>query len=810
MLYNHLKLAFRNLTKNSVFSVINILGLALGITTCLLIVQYVTFEKSYDGFHEHADRLFRVAMFKYEKGEPEQTFAFTYPAVAPHLKEEMPEIEEAVRVRRTGFMVSYENVKHSEVVYFVDKPFLEMFSFPMIQGNRETALDGKYAVVISEEMAQKYFGTKDPMGKQLKLDAGGQLLSFEVTGVLENVPENSHIDFDFLLPYATYSSYVAQFGADAENNWGWSDFYTYVQLRPGAQADAVQAKLPAFIHKYKGDEFEEYGYEIALRLQPLTSIHLHSDLAYELRVNGSSKYILALGLIALFILIIAWINYINLSTANAIDRSKEVGVRKVVGATRPQLMRQFLMETFLVNLVALMLAVLLFKISFPSFEQLVGKSLGSNILGNSQWFLLLTGLLLAGTLLAGLYPAFIMSGFTPLAALRQLLKIGNISAEKGGLRRSLVFVQFVASVALIAGSLTFYQQMQFMRNTDLGVNIDQMLVLQENMPRDSTHHDKLAAFESELLANPQILNFTASGDVPGKEVGGSWNLRRVKDENRSLKRCRVFEIDPEFVPNYELELLAGRNFSEAFGTDSESVLLNATAVRVLGFESPEAAVGEEIANPSGDNTFRVIGVLDDYHQESLKFPFKPIVYFSLEDEWEYYSMRINTTDVAQTIAFVEQKWQSHFPDAPLTHFFLDDFFARQYQSDVRFGQIVALFTLLGIFIACLGLFGLSSFSVTRRTKEIGIRKVLGANTSQILILLSQDYFRLIILASVIALPLAYWQVGRWLDNYAYAVKLGWWFFLLPVLLVMLIAALTVAYQSVKAAVSNPIKSLRYE
>lgn len=810
MFKNYFKVAVRHLLKNKIYAVINIAGLALGIAACLLLVQYVSFESSYDRFHQNKDRIYRASMFKYEKGEPEQTFAFTYPAVAPNLKKDFPEVEEAVRMRRTRFVVNYEDKVHSELVYFVDEPFLDMFSFSFLKGDPATALEGAYSIVISEDMAQKYFGADDPMGKTLQFDAGQTQIPFTVSGLMKNVPENSHMDFDFLLPYQTYSDYVGQFGADAENSWRWSDFYTYIMLKPGTDVADLQAKLPAFASNYMQETFDRFGYEIAFKLQPLNDIHLYSDLSYELRVNGNIKYVYALGFIALFILLIAWINYINLSTARSMDRAREVGVRKVSGATRRQLISQFLIETVLINALALGGGILLFNLSLPYFQDILGKEITPSILHLPAFWLAALLVFGLGTLLSGLYPSFILSAFRPVFALKNTWQIGRLSTGSAGLRRGLVVFQFVASVGLIAGTLALYRQIQFMQKQDLGINIDQTLVVRDNQRHDSTFVERVKTFRQTLLSHPDIVNFTASGDIPGKEVGNSWNLRRVKDENESLKRCRTFAIDADFIPNYELEIIAGRNFSEDYGMDENLAILNETAVKVLGFTNPEAALNEEITSTDGEVRMRVIGVIKDYHQESLKYNFKPIVYRYAQVGWNYYSLQVQTNNPQEVLYHVEKSWKTHFADAPIQHFFLDDFFNRQYQADMRFGWIVGLFSVLAIIVACLGLFGLASFSISRRTKEIGVRKILGAQVGQILLLLFREFFRLILIASLVALPIAFWLISRWLGNYAYAISLSWWFFVLPVLAVVLIAALTVGFHSVRAATANPVNSLRYE
>lgn len=805
MLRNYLKIALRNLLKSKVFSAINIFGLAISMTVCLVIFQYVDYEKSYDNIHVNADRVFRVPMVKHEPNEAPQTFAFTYPAVGPHLKRDFPEVEDMIRIRRSGGIMSYEDVQHVErQLFFVDSSFFKLFSFPVIKGDPHEALSKPYKGMISESTAKKYFGEEEPIGKMLEIRNS----SLEVAGVFADVPANSHMQFDILVSYITYRQLVESSGGDAENNWGWSDFYTYVLLGPNANVAAFQAKLPAFVERYKGEDMAENNYELELLLQPLRDIHLHSDLAYELEANGNARYVSILILIGIFILLIAWVNYINLSTARSIDRAREVGVRKVVGAQKGQLIRQFLLESALVNLVAMGFALFLTEMLMPSFSQLTGKTITFSLIHQPSFWLAMLALFVFGTLMAGLYPAFVLSSHKPISVLKS--GMASSSASGGWLRKGLVVLQFTASVALIAGTFAVYRQLQYMRHQDLGVNIDQTLVLNDFGFTDTTMIERIQSFKTELERYPDIVSVSSSGDVPGKEVGNSWNLRWKNSPSKALKRSRTFAVDEKFFDQYGMELITGRQFSGDFGTDNNNLILNETALKVFGFESPEAALNEEITNSSESFTGRVVGVVKDYHQESLKFNFKPIIFYFSRTNWNYYSLKLNTDDLQGTIAKTEKEWKSRFPDVPFSYFFLDEFFNNQYQADLRFGYIFGFFTLLAIIVACLGLFGLSSFSVVRRTKEIGIRKVLGANIGQILQLLSKDYLIMVLVSSAIALPIAYYAMQKWLVNYAYSVDLGWWFFLVPLVLIVVITAITVSFQSIKVALANPVKALRYE
>ncbi|MCB9264173.1 MAG: ABC transporter permease [Lewinellaceae bacterium] len=807
MLRNYFKIALRNLLKNRLFSSVNIFGLAIGMTACLLILQYVSWERSYDQFHENKERIFRIAMEKYEPGEAKQDFAFTFPAVAPHLLREFPEVEKATRIRRTGGVVAHEDQRYGEQgIIYADSSLFDIFSFGVSRGDIKAALSEPYKGAVSEAMARKYFGAENPIGQTLEI--GTAATPFEVAAVFEDIPENSHLAFDFAFSYVTYIDLAAARGGDAENSWGWSDFYTYVMLRPGTEITSLEEQLPAFAERHMGESMEEGNYKIRFFTQPLEDIYLNSHLGYEYKPAGNARYVYAMMAIALFIILIAWFNYINLSTARSLDRAREVGVRKVVGARRGQLLRQFLLESALVNFVALGLALLAANSLMPAFGRLVGKAISFSLL-QVPWFwgfvaLLFTG----GALLAGLYPAFILSAHRPVLVLKSHKSAAT--GAGGGLRKGLVALQFIATIALIAGSLAIYRQINFMRQEDLGVDIDQTLVLRDVTYKDSTFTDRIRTFKEELLRWPGVKSVAASGDIPGKEVGNSWGLRWANSPSSGYKRFRTFLVDRRFFRQYGAELIAGREFDVPFEAGRQATVLNETAVRVFGFDSPEAALGEEILASNGQSLGRVVGVIKDYHQESLQFDFKPICYYYQPYGYTYYSIKAEVSDPRELVRFAEGQWKGHFPESPVSAFFLDEFYEAQYQADLRFGFAFGLFTLLAIIVACLGLFGLSSFSVARRTKEIGVRKVLGASVSQILVLLSEEYVRLVLAASVLALPVAYYFLKKWLDNFAFGISLSWWFFLLPVFLALAIAAVTVSYQAIRAAVRNPVEALRYE
>jgi putative ABC transport system permease protein len=806
MIKNYFKTAWRNLWKNKTFSAINIFGLSVGVAAFLLIINYLRFEYSYDDAHEKKDRIFRVPMMTKEKGGKEQTFAFTYPAVAPALKKDFPEVEEAARFRRQGGIVTYGEQKIIEpgTLYYADASLFKIFSFRFVKGNAATAFKELNDAVITEETAKKYFSNEDPIGKSLHY----RNEDYAVTGVLEDLPANSHIRFNIII---NYEKYIQLTNGNANTSWGWSDFYTYVLVKPGTDVKALEAKLPAFAERYMGTDMKQRDYENTFYLQPLKDIHLHSKYDYEMAGNGNLTYLKYLGIAALFILFIAWINYVNLSTAHSFDRSREVGIRKVVGAGKFQLIRQFLTESLFLNTIAILIGILIFRLTLPAFSRLVEKNISSLYVSDWRFWVFVIIVFLLGTLLAAFYPAFVLSSFQPIYSIKSSQGATGLKGGKSFLRKSSVVLQFIAAIVLITGAIGFYRQLHYMQSRDLGVNIRQTLVVQQSANQDSSGIPAFASFINDMEANPSIQSVTASTSVPGAEVGGSsdYNLKN----SQSGKRCRNLGVDNKFIPAYGLKLIAGRNFTnDKPAADTNvmvNILLNETAAKVFGFNNPADVVGQYI-DGSGFHC-KVIGVVKDYHQESLQNSFDPIVFYPEEERnFGLFSLKFSTNNLPALMGFVKQEWNAHFPESPFRFFFLDDQFNAQYKNDRLFATVLWLFTAIAIVIACLGLFGLSLFTIAKRNKEISIRKVLGATLFQITSLITKDYLKLVLLANVVALPVAYILVNNWMKDYAFHIGIGWWFFFLPVLLIITIAVLTVLYQSVKAGIANPVKNLRSE
>ncbi len=799
MLYNYLVVSFRNLLRNKLFSFINILGLSIGIGAALLIVNYHRYENSYDVFHARYNRIYRVPMQVQEKGGPVQTFAFTYPAVAGAMKHDFPEVEEAIRFRRLGGLVGVEDKLFADVrMFFADEKVFDVFTFPFLYGDTN-ALNELNNAVVTEALALKLFGVADARGKTFQFFEGQ---TFSVSAVIKDVPENSHIQFDFLLPFKRYSETLKAFGADAENSWTWSDYYTYVLLKPGHNPDEVQRKLAAFAERYKGEDMKAKGYHTLFQLQPLADIHARSAYDYELRGNGNFVYLNYLLYAALFILLMAWFNYINLSTSKSLQRAKEIGIRKAAGAYRLELMIQFLVDAWLVNSLAVVAGLFIFIFSNPFLASLTGKSLVIPSPWDYEfWGFILTALLM-GSLLSGCYPAFVLSGFKPVAALKG--KLTSDQASTVYLRKAFVVVQVSLAVILLSGTWALVTQMRFMQNQNLGVNISQTLVLRDRAGRDSTFAVTDESFIQELKKLRFVKSVTASTDVPGKEVGGSENYQQIGAANP--KRCRNYEVDMHFFNDYELKLLAGRTFEEH--DMGKRVVINYTAAQVLGYPSAESAINTKITD--GRDTLTVIGVLKDFHQKSLQHEFNPIVFFLNDYDWGYYSIKLSNADITSGFPEIEKQWKHFYPDTPFDYFFLDEFYNAQYKSEQMFNILLNVCSVIGIVIAALGLVGLSLFTIARRTKEMGIRKVLGATLAQVTGMFVKEYVVLTVMAFVVALPVSYFLVTTWLESYAYKATMGLSFVVVPLAGILLVTFVSVGVQSFLAAVANPAKSLRSE
>lgn len=807
MLNTYLILALRNMRKRPGLAALHLLGLTTGMACSLMILQYVFYERSYDRFHPKADQICRLELDCYQKNVLSWKSATVYPAFGPTIKKDFPEVEDFCRLHDAEYVMSNpaSGTKFAEKKgYYADPATLRMFNINMRSGNPESALDGPDKLVLSEKMARKYFGNTDVLGKSLVLNDHGQAENFEISGVFENYPENAHLDIEYLISYKTLAKIEAAQGDttnSTETSFGWYDFYTYFQLQQGTDLKKIESKFPAYLDRYvnknPGTVKAEVHYQ--LFVQPLTDIHLYSNLNQEAEVNGDGKSVLVLFLAALFILGIAWVNYINLATARAAERAREVGVRKAAGARRGQLIGQFLIESLLLNSTALTLAVATVALATPAFSHFVDKNIPFSLFAGSQ-FIWLIGVFALGTLLSGLYPAFVLSGFRPAHILKGSFKNSNSGIA---LRRSLIVGQFTASIALIIGTIVVYRQVNFMQHQQLGFDRTQTLVLEgPHTLSDSLYPGVFGGFKQQVLQVPGIQSITGSSSVPGDEIYWTNSFRRKADDTRFT--MYLLGVDEAFIPAYDMHVLAGRNFEI---TDKQSAILNESAAKLLGFESPEKAVGEIIQRGRRDS-FTVRGVLRDFHHQGLQKAVDPMVLVQQPDQRNYYSLKVNTKDLSRTIASVEKAWAGTFPNDPYRYFFLDEFFDRQYKSDLLFGKVFGFFALMAILVACLGLLGLTSYNILQRAKEIGIRKVLGASSVQVVGLLSKDLLKLVVVAIVVATPLAWYVMNHWLQDFAYHIDVEWWMFLAAGALAVLVALLTVSFQSFKAAMNNPVKSLR--
>lgn len=822
MLKNYFKIAWRNLVKNKIYSLINISGLALGMAACFFVFQYVHFESGYDQFNKHAKQIYRVPISYSGSFANVPMTAANHPATGPAMKKEFPEVLDFTRLVSISLFMNASTITYKDgnaapvtfnegKIYVADSSFFNIFSYPLVTGNNNNCLVEPRTVVISESTAKKYFGQKNPLGQTLVLNGDFPL---KVSGVMHDVPENSHLKFDMLISFTTVGP---NWGID---NWAWPEFYNYVLLAPGTDVKKLEAKFPAFINQHLGEIQKTLNFQSYFHLQPVTDIHLKSNYLKEAETNGSEREVYFLSVIGIFIVLIAWINYINLSTAKSMERAKEVGMRKVSGAVKAQLILQFLLESLLINILALLLAVLIMVAFMPLFNHFIGKNISAGFfssgLGSQPVFWLGTfGLFAAGALLVGAYPAFILSAFKPVKVLKGVVVKSNAGIS---LRKVLVSFQFILSIALIAATIIVFAQLNYMRNGDLGYKKDQVLVIKSPAIVDSTVVHKYAYFKSQLLQMPFVSNATATSDIPGDMIRYRNSVRRSDQDQQSNFTTYLLEVDPQFVATYNVGLLAGENFrptdSSRIGPeDHVKVLINEEVVKALNYRSAKEAVNQEVVFKLGPNEVkaRVLGVIKNYHQRSLKEQYDPILYYYPSYAgWKYVSVNVSVADLNKNLSQIESVYKQAFPGNPFEHFFQDDFFNRQYLSDQRLGNVFGLFAVLAIIVACMGLLGLSSFVIKLRTKEIGIRKVLGASVSGILVLISKDFVRLVCIAAVIAIPLVYWGAREWLNNYAFHIRLNWLIFIVPPLTLLLIALLTICLQSLRTALSSPVKSLRSE
>jgi putative ABC transport system permease protein len=804
MLLNFFKILLRSFIKRRVYYIINITGLAIGITSFILIMLYVFDELSYDRFYSKSDRIVRVCMIYDFGGVGENSASMPFP-VAYTLKSEYPDmVEEVVRLfnfQSDRSLVEYEGKKFNESrFFFADSTFFEIFDQKFVSGDPATALKEPNSVVITESIARKYFGEEDPMGKVLKLEVRVPL---KVTGVIRDVPRQTHLRFDFI---ASISSVKAMFGGQLPETWVWNPCWTYVLLANGVKPEQLQSNFPSFIKNFYYDAQRE---SIVMYLQKLTKIHLHSRIDYEIKPNSNYAYIVVLSVIAVFLLIIAAINFMNLSTATAGARAKEIGIRKVTGADRLKLIVQFISESLVISLVALLLALLIIEIILPAFNDLTDKQISLDYLLNPLNLLYLAGLWLALALMAGSYPSLYLSSFKPIT----ILKGSNVSFSRTGLaRKILVVFQFTISVGLIIGTIMIFRQVNYLSKADLGFNPENIIMLRINQTKVSRDFE---TFRNEIIKNPGIVSATALDDI----IGESHNTHEFWFDGMKEGEWRFFPalvVRYDFLETFGIKLVAGRDYNRENKTDPEkAILVNEALVRHMGWSSNEEALGKKFRSLSGDEN--IIGVFKDFQPTSFHEPSGPFVLNMKERPGEinfftkYAAIRTNGYNNRDVISYLETKWGEFEKDKPFDYFMLKDELARLYNDEKNLGNLALSFTLLIMFVAAMGLFGLASFMAEKRTREIGIRKVMGASVVDILVLLQREFTWLILIAMVIAWPLSYYLVDSlFLRQFAIRVPFSLWVFILSGLFALVISLLIISYRALKASMLDPVKTLKYE
>jgi len=803
MINNYFKIAWRTIRKNKLFSSINILGLSLGIALCFLIMLFVQDELSYDRFNEKADRIARIAFNANINGGKINEAGVMAP-VAATMKKDFPEVEDATRILRMGTpKVKYQqSIFKTDEMAFVDPNFFSIFTMPLIKGDAANVLAEPNSIVLSETIAQKYFGNQEAIGKILSINSDTDY--YKVTGVMKDMPSNSHFHFGLLASMKGWK--------DATNtSWLYGGYVTYMLLKPGADLKKMEARLPAIVEKYMGpqmqeamgmnlEQFRTKGNQLGFILQPLTSIHLYAHATNEFEPGGNASYVYIFAGVAIFMLLVACINFVNLSTAGASKRAKEVGVKKVIGSDKWQLIKQFLSESVLISFFALLIAAIIIWLALPAFNELSGKQLHFDI----KPVLAFVGLGLLVGIVAGIYPAFYLSSFKPIAVLKGKFVTGN---KTFGLRRSLVVFQFFISVMLIIGTIVVYQQMKFIQNKDLGFNKEQVITL----PNSWALGKNEKVFKNEMLNDPRIENATSSWYKPAGPTSFNNALAYPQGNDKLILNSVEYHIDENYIPTLGIQMATGRNFSKEFSTDSTGIILNETAARALG-RNNETALNKIIIRQNserGNNTpFHVIGVVKNFNFKSLHESISPLM-MSLQPEGGLI-FKAKTTDIAGLLSTMKAKWDSYQTGEPFTYSFLDELFEKTYAAEQKTSAILNIFAVVTIIVACLGLFGLVTYTVEQKTKEIGIRKVLGASVSQVSVMVSKEFIRLVLIACLIAFPLAWYGMNKWLQDFAYRVNISWTVFAIAALVALAIALLTVGFKAIKAALSNPVKSLRTE
>lgn len=817
MLKNYFKIAWRNLRKQKLYSVINIVGLSVGVACSLIIALFVIHETSYDGFHKNADNIYRLNR-DIKAGENFYHFAISPAPVASFLKEEIPEVTQAVRLRTTGsFLVKRpemnQSFKETKLIYS-DSGFFDLFSFQLLEGVESRQLKEPNTVVLSQKMARKYFKNENPLNKSLILDGDE---TYRVTGVFENMPNNSHLQYDFLLSMASIPDQANN------NSWTSNNFFTYYELRDDANLQNVLYKinqksdaelaviLKTMMNGKTLEEFKAEGGTMDFFMQPLKDVYLKSDFTFDIGTMGNQNYVILFGLIAIFIIVLACINFMNLSTARSANRGKEVGVRKVLGSYRSNLVGQFLTESILLSIFSFVVGLFLVVLLLPYFNELTDKQLVLP-LANPVFMLIIVFSSIMVGVLAGLYPSFYLSAFNPVETLKGRLSMGSGNST---IRSGLVVFQFFISILLIIGTVAIYKQLQFIQNRNIGFEKDQVILLNDPYMLG----DKTEAFKEEIKKLPNVVSASYSGFIPisgyNRTDNTYWPVgQEASDKN--LVGIQMWRVDADYVSTMGMKIIEGRDFNEELASDSSGVILNERAFEMFGFKKGEDNAIQTNAFDDSDNLLvgqyeqhKVLGVVEDFNFESMKENIGPLALF-MGRSTSSLVIKLQSDEISSTLANIEAKWNEFDASLPFSYTFLDEEFANMYKAELKLARVFSIFACLAIFIGCLGLFALASFMAEQRKKEIGIRKVLGASVNGVVMMLSKEFSKLVLLSFLLAIPLAWWGISKWLENYNYRISIGWELFAVAGISAFLIAWLTVAYHSIKAAVSNPANSLKNE
>jgi putative ABC transport system permease protein len=794
MFKNYFRVALRSLWRQKGFSLLNIIGLTVGMTSFFLIFLYVCFELSYDSMHSKADRIYRIVS---DIKTPTETLHFPTPPVpaSVYMAAEFPEVQSEVRLSLgdNWMVIRGDQVFEQNDVASSDSTFFDIFDFPLIKGNPKSALKEPFSVVLTETTAKKFFGSADPMGQSLTLTR--DKFRGIVTGVMKDLPENSHLKIAMMISTTTFSM---KMDTGMDRRWDMYGWNAYLLLRPQVSAARLESKFPAFLERLDGADMRRRQMVATLHLEPVRDVYLRSTRDGSKTGNIAEVYIFSI--IGAFILIIAGINFINLTTARSAERAKEVGIRKVVGAGKGMLAAQFIGESIILCLIACLLAFVFAALLLPAFNQIAGKTVSLGIFSQPIYVLILLVISVVIGIAAGIYPALVLSSFKPVLVLKGRFVTGTRGIM---LRKALVIVQFTIATGLIIGTLMINNQLKYMRSQDLGFNKSQEIVM--DVRGDSAR----MAFKQEVSALPGVFSTAMSSNVPGM---GTYNdncqLENAKGDMQT-GNIDMYAVDFDYLKQFKIKVIAGRDFSKEFRTDTtQALILNETAVRQLGYSSPSQAIGKKFAQFG--NTGKIVGVVKDFHFRSLQEMVTPLCIRLMPLQCDLLCVNADGHQLPTIIAAIERKWKRTLPDKPFSYFFLDEFFDKQYRSEDRFGQLFLYFAGLAIFISCLGLTGLASYSTLQRTKEIGIRKVIGASASGITVLLSKDFLKLVGWAFLIAAPLTWFFINRWLQGFAYRMTVYWWIFGLAGLTSLLIALVTVSFHAIRAALANPVKSLKSE